>query len=294
MQRFVPGFVAIAALTVLWIAAWSQPDAYVLDDAWAVSEEPELPYGSVIDEMRDLLYVSDCPGNAVLQYDLSSGKLIRLIGDEQLNHPTGLALGRDGRLYVADWKNHRVVRFSPDGRLIDIFGEHGAMPGQFNLPYDVAVDSEGNIYVVEYGNHRVQKFTAAWRPILQWGGQGEAPGKFFWPLHAAFDAQENLYITDTNHRVQVFTRDGQLLRSWGRFGIRPGQFRYPTEITVFEEYIYVADSHNHRVQVFSLQGDPLGAYPAGRNPKTVTLDPSGRLYVGMIGEPHVVRFRVTR
>ena len=46
------------------------------------------------------------------------------IGDGQLNHPSAVAVDKDGDIYVADWGNHRVVVYENDGTfLVSINGD---------------------------------------------------------------------------------------------------------------------------------------------------------------------------
>jgi hypothetical protein len=44
-------------------------------------------------------------------------------------------------VYVPDTHYHRVVVYSPDGRLLRKWGERGFGPGQFMWPTDVAFDA---------------------------------------------------------------------------------------------------------------------------------------------------------
>jgi DNA-binding beta-propeller fold protein YncE len=73
-----------------------------------------------------------------------------------LRRPEGIVLDRDGNLWVADYGNDRVVKLSPDGRLLLSWGSHGSGPGEFVGPKGVAVDpSTGRLYVADTGNARV-------------------------------------------------------------------------------------------------------------------------------------------
>ena len=40
-------------------------------------------------------------------------------GDGEFNQPWGITLDKDGNIYVADWKNHRVQKLSPQGQVPD-------------------------------------------------------------------------------------------------------------------------------------------------------------------------------
>ena len=56
---------------------------------------------------------------------------------------SGLALGGDGTIYVADRGNNRVQQFTTAGQFIKTWGEQGTGPGKFNEPRMVAYDPEG-------------------------------------------------------------------------------------------------------------------------------------------------------
>ena len=72
---------------------------------------------------------------------------------------TGVVVGPQGDVFVADFYNHRVQKFTADSEFLVAFGEHGTGEGQFERPTDMAVDADGNVYVVDFGNNRIQKFS---------------------------------------------------------------------------------------------------------------------------------------
>jgi sugar lactone lactonase YvrE len=66
-----------------------------------------------------------------------------------------------GVLYVADFFNHRVMRWrkgATEGS--GIIGGNGQdnQSNQLNGPIDLSFDRQGNLYVVDYWNNRMQKF----------------------------------------------------------------------------------------------------------------------------------------
>jgi sugar lactone lactonase YvrE len=67
----------------------------------------------------------------------------------------GVAVDGQGRVYVADYGNHRVQVFDAAGRALAGWGREGGGPGEFRLPAGIAVDRAGRIYVSDTGNHRV-------------------------------------------------------------------------------------------------------------------------------------------
>jgi len=129
----------------------------------------------------------------------ASGYLDAIGTRAQFNKPYGVAVDRFGNVYVADYDNHSIRKFT----ISDSVNEAGTLAGsgaagsvngvgsaaQFNDPNDVAVDRFGNVYVADYSNHRVRKITAEkrvstlpaaidrviWMALASWHG-------FFLPL----------------------------------------------------------------------------------------------------------------
>src|SRR5581483_416708 len=89
-------------------------------------------------------------------------------GTGQFQRPAGVAVDREGNLYVADSLNHRIQKLGPDGRYLATLG--GGVSRMFQEPWGVAVDASGNIYVADTWNHRIQKFDRDFKPLLTWGG----------------------------------------------------------------------------------------------------------------------------
>ncbi len=80
--------------------------------------------------------------------------------DAQLRRPEGLALDRDGILYVADYGRDRIARFSPDGQFLGALGSRGQGNGELIGPKGVVVDSQADwVFVADTGNGRIQRFT---------------------------------------------------------------------------------------------------------------------------------------
>jgi DNA-binding beta-propeller fold protein YncE len=61
-------------------------------------------------------------------------------------------------VYVADWNNDRIQKFTGDGTFITKWGSEGWGYGKFHGPSSIAIDSSGNVYVADWGNNRIQVF----------------------------------------------------------------------------------------------------------------------------------------
>lgn len=217
--------------------------------------------------------------------------------------PTGLSIGRDGNVLVADTHYYRVLVYSPDGKLLrTIGGTHGQKPGEFGLVTDVVQDSQGNYYVSQYGEYdRIQKYSPEGQFLLYWGGHGSEPGQFVRPQNLAIDQNDHVWVADAgNHRIQVFDTEGRLLDLWGVEGSEPGELSYPYDIELASDgTVFVCEYGNHRVQHFTRDGRSLGCWGSpGRkegqlhNPWALVIDGQGRLHVLDTNNHRVQRVRM--
>lgn len=137
------------------------------------------PYG--LDYADGQLYVADRANHAIRRVDVATLDVVTIAGmgqagfagdggpaiDARLNGPSGVAVGPDGAVFVADTDNHVVRRIDPDdGTISTVLGQGGVadydgdgVPPEaslLNWPNDVAVSAEGDLYVVDTLNDRVR------------------------------------------------------------------------------------------------------------------------------------------
>jgi DNA-binding beta-propeller fold protein YncE len=173
-----------------------------------------------------------------------------MMPEQRYGKPTGISVGPDGNVYVADTHYNQVAVYSPQGQPLRTFGTYGTGDGQFIWPTDVAFDDRGRIFVSEYGdNDRIQVFDADGKYLFKFGSFGQADGQFSRPQSMVID-DRTLYLADTaNHRIAVFTTDGQFLRNMGSVGDGPGQFRFPYGLVMDAAgHLIVTEFGNNRVQ----------------------------------------------
>ena len=60
-------------------------------------------------------------------------------------------------ILVADGRNHRIQKFTPEGQFLTAVGTEGKGPLQFYHPSDIAFSAANKkVYVTDSENHRVQ------------------------------------------------------------------------------------------------------------------------------------------
>ena len=108
---------------------------------------------------NDRIYIADRGNNRIQVFD-ADGKF--LTKWEGIGTPWGLAYDpREQFLWMCDGDLGRVLKLSPEGKVLGAFGSDGKAPGQLHQVHSVAVDGEGSIYVAETRNTRIQKFVRA-------------------------------------------------------------------------------------------------------------------------------------
>jgi DNA-binding beta-propeller fold protein YncE len=75
---------------------------------------------------------SEAQDRYVLNYSIPEG-----LG---FNNPFDVATDSSGNIHVADTDNHRIVKFSKDGKLLTYWGTKGTNNGQFRFPKGIAID----------------------------------------------------------------------------------------------------------------------------------------------------------
>lgn len=267
MRSLWGAMMAVAALATASALAEappnSQPNPFRTVENWF-----KLPAGrmwgstSAVDIDRDgtSIWVAErCGANScagkmdppILKFD-QSGTLVKSFGGGMFVFPHGIAVDKDGNIWVTDGqgrdgKGHQVFKFSPDGEVLMTLGKAGVAgdgPDTFNQPDDVAIAPNGDIFVSDghtpaMGNARVMKFTKDGKFIKQWGRHGSGPGEFEVPHALAFDSRGRLFVGDrANNRIQIFDQDGNFIDQWKQFSRPSGVYIDNHDV------IYVTDSES--------------------------------------------------
>lgn len=219
-----------------------------------------------------------------------------------LSHPTALAVGPDGNLYVTDL-SQRVTVISPAGTVLRRWGKRGSGPGEFDfisadptspadLQAQIAVGPDGMVYVSDSGNARVQVFTPQGRFVRQFGSYGSGKGQFLRPYHLAVDVTGDVYVADDQAgTLSKFSSAGKILWTIGGSASSDPDLTGLFKFSGFDAHgrlvvvndpvnrVLYIDASGHKVDAFSpsTAGSPTG------HVCEATVDAAGDTYVSGCG-----------
>jgi len=208
----------------------------------------------------DSLYVADTWNGRVQAYTVDG--LLRASAGS-LYGPRGIAVAPNGRVWVADTGNHRVVSYGP---LLDeprIVGKKGAGPGEFASPIGIAVSPRGEICVADTGNRRIQVLgpDGSLSRVLAFPGWGEnvEPG-------LAVDADGTIWASDPGTGSVVALDPGGEVKSRVSADENGRKLENPSGLAIDakDRILYVVNSGSSTVSKIRLAAAAAPAAPRGK------------------------------
>lgn len=253
----------------------------------------EGPWGVAVNQMGEVIVTTEGGEHCVSVFS-PTGEKLRSFGTHgsdlgQFQHHRGLTVDIEGNILVVDSANHRIQKFTAEGRFLTAVGTQGSGPQQLSYPVDIALNaSNKRFYIVDNDNHRIQILNSDLTFYGAFGKKGKGKRQFHDPCGIACDGTGKVYVTDRdNHRVQVFTAQGKFVRSIGKFGRGRGELDLPYFIAIDASgMVYVSEWGNNRVSVFTSEGQFVTSF--GRRgkgpgefewPHGLAVDDCGVLYV---------------
>jgi gluconolactonase len=195
-----------------------------------------------------------------------------------LDHPEGVAVGRDGALY-AGGEAGQVYRISADGTQVKTLGNTGG----FCL--GITLDKEENLYICDCGRRSLLRMTQAGE--VDTIAESVDGRRLVNPNFSVFDSNDNLYFSDSGEWKQ----DDGVVYGLGADGslrlFAPGPFHFTNGLALdaAERHLYIVESNLDRVLQVEIRGDGSAGvtevYAEGlaRVPDGLAFDAAGNLYV---------------
>jgi DNA-binding beta-propeller fold protein YncE len=120
-----------------------------------------------------------------------------------------------GEVLVVDGENHRIQRFTAEGRFLESWGKEGEEPGAFRVPVGIAVTPTGDVLVTDVGNRCVHRFSAEGRFRDAWRPTDGFDAHAFRPQSIAVTSRGTVFVADPwSAQVLEFDQGGGFLGRW--------------------------------------------------------------------------------
>ena len=228
--------------------------------------------------------------------------------------PFGVAVAKDGTIYVADaGESNRIRKISPDGNVTTLAGGRegfadGVGPSaSFNTPSALALGPGGNLFVADTGNNRIRKITPEGQ-VSTVAGDGTAgyvdgpvaKAQFNGPIGLAVSDGGDIYVADTyNDVIRMITTEGEVttIAGAGTPGYADGEqkaalFDTPCGIVIVNKTLIVADAGNDLLRRVSAAGNVTTLQVSGQNlssPIGLAVSHDNYLYVTELDRSRVLQ-----
>jgi len=228
--------------------------------------------------------------------------------------PFGVAVAKDGTIYVADaGESNRIRKISPDGNVTTLAGgSEGFADGvgsaaSFNTPSALALGPGGDLFVADTANNRIRKIspdghvsTVAGDGTAGYVDGPAARARFNGPIGLAVSEGGDIYVADTyNDVIRMITTEGDVTTIAGAAtpGYTDGEqksalFDTPCGIVILNNTLIVADTGNDRLRRVSAEGNVTTFTVSGQDlssPIGLAVSHDNYLYVTEVDRSRVLQ-----
>jgi autotransporter-associated beta strand protein len=185
-----------------------------------------------------------------------------------LIYPAGVAVDSTGNVYIADYGNNAVKKWTVANNTVTTLIASG-----LSYPMGVAVDGAGNAFIADTYNNAIKQWTAASNTVTTLVSAGLSS-----PWGLAVDNAGNVYIADSgNNAIKKWTAANHSVTTLVAVGLS-----LPKGVAVDGAgNVYIADYGNNAIKEWSAANNTVTTVTAtGLNrPRGVALDGAGNVYI---------------
>ena len=220
------------------------------------------PQGLAVDATGNI-YVADTYNHQVklyrwngasstFAYDASFAATTRtLVAGKSIRFPRDIAVGTDGRIYLLDSGNDRIlVATGPGDSSWEVWEEDAS----WGNPYGFDIASDHTIYLADTDNHRIIQLRPDGTVQRIIGHYGTGNVEFRNPRDVAIGTDGKIYVADTyNHRVVILKADATYYRNLGSAPLYKSIQKIEVDA---QKHVYIVDSDNGSLIYFPGPGAP--------------------------------------
>ena len=232
-----------------------------------------------------VLYVSDLGNNRIVALNPETLAFVYSFGEDDLDGPHDIDFDAQGRAYVADTHNNRVVIYEIANQKSAKVGE---LKGKISGPEGVLIHPNGLVYVAGAWSDNVVAYKNG-EPVLELTGLSS-------PHDLELASDGNIWLADAgNDRMLLLSPELVIIKELG--GPKYGFDGVRYQDVMADGTLIAADKYNDRVVIIDPNGDVAGVLNKGQKPfKT----PEGieirgdSLWISDSGNDRVLRYELKR
>ena len=176
----------------------------------------------------------------------------------ELDNPGGIAVRKDGQIYIVDRGNHRIQVLQSSLEYTTSYSNPDSQERSSEYLECAALNSAGDLYVTDRRNCNIQVFNRNGKFLFTFGKSTSRRqykrGGLYDPHAIAIDREDFVYVGGDDGIVSIFDKEGNFVRSFGGSGNQPGQFGHIRGMHIDSQgQLYVCDWETNQVQVFQGQ-----------------------------------------
>lgn len=215
------------------------------------------------------------------------------------NGPRGVVVDSEGRIFVSDTINNRIVELDSEGNAITSYGTQGTGAGKFFSPMGLAVDSLDRVYVADANNNRLVRFdpdnfnasfTTLGRIESGEPESGTELGEFAFPVDLSIAADDTIYVSDRgNARIQkIELNSGDLTGSTATEFVSSASLVGPWGVEVSGNRVFVLDTNASKMMAYNTSAELQFAITGLTDARGVAVErSSGEIYISDYVEDNI-------